>query len=87
MNPDERKKLEEIHQDVRETRTRTRVIDERTKHLDSRIERVEKKGDQRDEQIETNRSNIRRNTTIVGGFLTVLTSVTLWASDKVAKII
>lgn len=80
MNQDERQKLDEIHADVRQTRTRVEIIDERTENLDERVS-------DNTEEIDTLQSQVDRNTTILGGFGTGAAAVLLWVSDKLTRLI
>lgn len=87
MNQDEHDKLDEIHQDVRETRTQTQVIEERTSALDSRIDKIQGQTMKNAEDIDDLQSTVSRNSTILGGVATGVSAVVLWLSDKLTRLI
>lgn len=80
MNQDERQKLDEIHEDVRETRTQTRVIEQKISSMEDDV--VGNRDD-----IDELQGKVRRNSTIIGGIGTGLSALILWAADKLSRII
>lgn len=87
MNDDESSKLDEIHADVRKTRTRIEVIDERTKNMNSRMNSMEEDIKENANDIDSLENSVSRNSTILGGFVTGGSAMLLWISDKLTNII
>lgn len=85
MNGDESAKLDEIHDDVRETRTNVEVIDERTQNLDSRLQDIRESVRDNREDINEVEAQVSRNKTILGGLGAAATAVMLWAADKIGR--
>ena len=78
----ELEKLEEIHEDVHQTRTRIEVIDERTRSMNARMNSMDQEIKKNTEDINALEENVERNKTILGGFVTGVTGVFLWSMDK-----
>ncbi len=87
MNDQERGKLDEIHSDVRQTRTRIEVIDERTRSMNSRMNTMEEDIKLNSNDIDKLEDTASRNSTILGGFLTGASALLLWISDKLTKFV
>jgi len=82
LDDTEREKLEEIHDDVHQTRTRIEVIDERTRSMDARMNSLDQEIEKNSGDINALEEDVERNKTILGGFVTGVTGVFLWAMDK-----
>jgi len=78
----EREKLEEIHDNVYQTRTRIEVIDERTRSMDARMNSMAQEINKNSDDINALEEDVGRNKTILGGFVTGVTGVFLWALNK-----
>lgn len=82
MDQENSDKLDSIHDTVRETQTEIRVIDERTKSMESRMDQLRKDVGGNEVEINDLQDTVKRNTTLLGGFVTGITAITLWAADK-----
>ena len=63
MEPDEREKLEDIHQHVTKARIRLEAMDERTQRIDEKTDRLESRvfgPDGLDNQVQKNTDSISR---------------------------
>lgn len=87
MNGDEREKLNQIHNDVRETQTRTKVIDERTENLSSRMDDMREDIQSNTDDIDVLEDDVARNKTVLGGIGAGATALLLWASEKISRLI
>jgi len=86
LDDTEREKLEEIHNDVHQTRTRIEVIDERTRSMNARMNSMDQEIKKNTDDIDALEENVERNKTILGGFVTGVTGVFLWSMDKLRVI-
>lgn len=82
MDSDQSEKLDRIHTDVRESKTRIEVIDERTKSLDARMDNLRGDINNNENDINELQDTVKRNTTIIGGVATAATAFLLWVADK-----
>lgn len=87
MNQDQTEKLNDIHSDVRKSRTRIEVIDERTRAMDSRMDSMREDISDNSNDIDNLQSKVGRNSTILGGLATLGSGIILWLSDKVSRVI
>ena len=78
----EREKLEEIHDDVHQTRTRIEVIDERTRSMNARMNSMDQEIEKNTDDINALEEDVGRNKTVLGGFVSGVTGVFLWALNK-----
>jgi len=78
----ELEKLEEIHNDVHQTRTRIEVIDERTRSMNARMNSMDQEIKKNTDDIDALEENVERNKTILGGFVSGITGLFLWALNK-----
>ena len=60
-------------------------LDERTKRIDGKVDRVVQTTEENSEDISANRRRIKRNTTILGGYSAGLMALLMWGADKVAR--
>jgi len=86
LNDTESEKLEEIHDDVHQTRTRIEVIDERTRSMNARMNSMDQEINKNSDDINALEEDVGRNKTILGGFVTGVTGVFLWSMDKLRVI-
>ena len=86
LDDTEREKLEEIHEDVHQTRTRIEVIDERTRSMNARMNSMDQEIEKNTDDIDALEENVERNKTVLGGFMTGVTGVFLWSMDKLRVI-
>jgi peptidoglycan hydrolase CwlO-like protein len=82
LDDTELEKLEEIHNDVHQTRTRIEVIDERTRSMNARMNSMDQEINKNTDDIDALEENVERNKTILGGFVTGVTGVFVWALNK-----
>jgi len=82
LDDTEREKLEEIHNDVHQTRTRIEVIDERTRSMNARMNSMDQEIKKNTDDIDALEENVERNKTILGGFVSGITGLFLWALNK-----
>lgn len=62
-------------------------LDERTKRIDSKLDRAMKETQSNREDVDELQDKVRRNTTILTGVASGVTAVVLWLSDKVTRLI
>jgi len=86
LDDTEREKLEEIHDDVHQTRTRIEVIDERTRSMNARMNSMDQEINKNSDDINALEEDVGRNETILSGFVTGATGVFLWAMNKLRVI-
>jgi peptidoglycan hydrolase CwlO-like protein len=82
LDNSEREKLEEIHDDVHQTRTRIEVIDERTRSMNARMNSMDQEIEKNTDGINALEEDVGRNKTILGGFVSGITGLFLWALNK-----
>ena len=82
LDDTEREKLEEIHEDVHQTRTRIEVIDERTRSMNARMNSMDQEINKNSDDINALEEDVGRNKTVLGGCVSGVTGVFLWALNK-----
>jgi len=87
MNDDESAKIDKILSDVQQTKTKVEVIDERTQHMESRMDGLRHDVGENAADIDTIQADVKRNKTILGAVGTAITAAVLWLSEKATQII
>jgi peptidoglycan hydrolase CwlO-like protein len=82
LDDTELEKLEEIHDDVHQTRTRIEVIDERTRSMNARMNSMDQEIEKNTDGINALEEDVGRNKTILGGFVSGITGLFLWSLNK-----
>lgn len=62
-------------------------LDERTEHINSKMDSVVNATDDNTDRISANRRRIKRNTTVIGGYSVALTTILVWGADKISRIL
>jgi len=86
MNEDENEQLDEIHNEIQGSAAQLGRIDERTRNIQDYLESVSASVDENEEDINELQSQVKRNTTIVGGITAAAMGLLFWVSDKITRI-
>jgi predicted nucleic acid-binding Zn-ribbon protein len=86
MNDSENKQLDDIHDEVKGSHAQLGAIDERTRSIQRELENISDSVEDNETDIDKLQSEVKRNTTIVGGVTGGLGMVLLWLADKVTRV-
>lgn len=60
-------------------------MDERTKRIDRKVDRLVDTADTNQKQIQKNSQKIKRNTTVLGGYSAAVAALMVWGADKITR--
>lgn len=62
-------------------------MDERTKRIDRKVDRLVDQTNNNQEKIQRNSRRIKRNTTALGGYSAGVAALLMWSADKIARFV
>ena len=87
MNDNEQEQLEDIHAEVEGSHAQLGVINERTRNIENKMEKISENVSDNEADINDLEDDVKRNTTIVTGVTGGISMVLLWFSDKITRLV
>ena len=87
MNDNEQEQLEDIHSEVEGSHAQLGVINERTRNIENKMEKISENVSDNEADINDLEDDVKRNTTIVTGVTGGISMVLLWFSDKITRLV
>lgn len=78
------KNVEEIQSSLHSNAVQLGRIEERSTRIETKVDRIEENTMENRQEIDILQSKVKRNTTIINGLIVGLTTVVLWAAEKVS---